>query len=346
MKTMHVAFCCNRAYLACTTVAIYTLLLHAKSHVTIHLVTNEELGPEIKAIESIIAEAGAELNVIKVSNFDRHNWKTTAYWNDANYLRLMIPELIHEDKVLYLDSDIIIIKDLSELYDTPFEGAFIIGALEHLQIATKFKIPTYPNEPYINTGMMLMDINALRSANFFEKCIEIHLQYKDIIFAMDQCVINKFAEGKKKIVGNEWNQLILAHMFNRTKFEKSIEGKTAVVHFAGPIKPWMEWSNAYMTEFWLTFANKTPLKEIVIEKISSYEQALYKILKLDEDQDFEASSQLKSRLINSMTKPELAKHNTLSAETQIVRNSYAVQKSGDTRPTFSELIDALFNQPR
>jgi lipopolysaccharide biosynthesis glycosyltransferase len=314
--------------------------------VTIHLVTNEELGPEIEAIQYVVADANAELKVTKVSNFDRHNWKISAYWNDTNYLRLMIPDLIHEDKVLYLDSDLIVTRDLIDLYETTFDGALIIGALEHLHLAARAKIPTYPDEPYINTGMMLMDLNALRSANFFEKCIEIHLHYKDLIIAMDQCVINKFAEGKKKIVGNQWNRLILAHMFNRTKFEKSIEGNTAIVHFAGPIKPWMEWSNAYLTEFWLEYATKTPLKEILIEKISSYEQALYKILNLDEDQDFEASGQLKNRLINSMDRPKLTKHNALSAEAQMVRNSYTKQKSGDTRPTFSELIDAIFNQPR
>lgn len=341
---MHVAFCCNSAYLDCTTVAIYSLLSHAKSHVTVNLIVHDVQNSAIEAIQSLVDGANASLKVIHVSNFDQHNWKKSAYWNEANYLRLMIPNLIQEDKVLYLDSDLIVTRDLSELYETPFDGAWVVGALEYPHLAAKYQIPIKPGEPIINTGVMLMNLDALRQVSFFEKCIEIHHQYKAQIVWMDQCVINKCTEGRKKIVSNQWNQLIHAHLFNRASFASTISGKNAILHFSGPIKPWMGWSNSYITEFWLGYAKKSPLNEVRIQEISSVPEALYKIFKLDEDRDFEASGQIKNRLINSMTKSELANLGPLSDKTSLVRNGFAEQLAGDTRPTASELINALFNQ--
>lgn len=200
-RIINIVLCFNKAYAVYSIVAIYSLLKNSKSKIKLYLIISDEITDELEHIKAIAESFEALLEVIlidKESPFNSVNWTKAKYWNDANYLRLMIPSLINEDRVLYLDSDLIVTGDLSELFFTPFDGAIVIGVLELASVSATYKIPVVADEPYMNTGVMVMDLDALRRDDFFTKCVSIHDQYKDLIVSMDQCILISMLRVEKK----------------------------------------------------------------------------------------------------------------------------------------------------
>ena len=99
------------------------------------------------------------------------------------------------DKVLYLDTDIIIAKDISSFYHSDISDYEIAGALDYYG---RFWI----RRDYINSGVLLMNMKKIRETGFMEKCREFCKTSFSIL--SDQDAINKLAK-KKLIVSDIYN---------------------------------------------------------------------------------------------------------------------------------------------
>ena len=98
----------------------------------------------------------------------------SAAWPVEVYFRLLLPELLPEDvdRILYLDSDIIINQNLGTFYGTDFEGNMLIGcrdlALLNLTVEQCLEKrserlrPLFEEKRYINSGVLLLSIRELR----------------------------------------------------------------------------------------------------------------------------------------------------------------------------------------
>ena len=344
-KIINIVLCFNKAYAVYSTVAIYSLLKNSKTKIKLYLILSDDIKDELEHISALADSFGAILEVTlleKSSPFNHVNWTKAMYWNEANYLRLMIPSLVKEDRVLYLDSDLIVTGDLSELFFTPFDDAVVIGVLELAYLSARYKIPVVLGEPFINAGVMVMDLDALRKDDFFSKCVSIHDQYQDLIVSMDQCILNKYAEGRKKIIDNKWNVIIHAHYFGRGRFEHLV-GSGKIIHFAGPIKPWMEYANSYITDLWMSYATEIKNLNVVIERIQTYHQAIYKVIKLEEDGNFIESNLIKNRIINSIPKNVRESFPIISEETILIKNTLLDNSPNDSRNSLSDIAESIFN---
>lgn len=91
------------------------------------------------------------------------NWTTTIYY------RLLLQNILKkESKVLYLDCDTLIYKDLHKIYNFNIKNKYYVGMLE-----TKF-VNVFGNviKNYINSGVILINLDNLRRDKIFYKTIE------------------------------------------------------------------------------------------------------------------------------------------------------------------------------
>ena len=106
----------------------------------------------------------------------------------ATYFRLLIEELLPEDldRVLYLDSDTIINKDLSELWQTDLRGA-PLGAIQDPAIVTIGTVEGIENyaalglkgeERYFNAGVLLIDLKQFRAERISEQVLEFLKEHR------------------------------------------------------------------------------------------------------------------------------------------------------------------------
>lgn len=174
------------------------------------------------------------------------------YYSNATYYRILIPNLYPEyEKVLYLDSDIVILDDIAKLYNINIKKYLIGGVPEHwfrkykeFQNYAKKVIGCSNYKQYINAGVMLMNLQNLRKIQFEEKFLHL-LETVKYRFAQDQDYFNRICKGNIKYLNEYWNAS--GYLYNKAK--------PGIVHYT-VFKPWLFKDMPNNQYFWNT-AKKT-----------------------------------------------------------------------------------------
>ncbi|MFU1798323.1 glycosyltransferase family 8 protein [Paenibacillus azoreducens] len=153
-------------------------------------------------------------------------------WTSGSMYRLLIPSLIPTDKVIYLDCDVIVNMDISELWATDLGGCYLgaihdQGIMGVAHIVAAFGLNP---ESYFNSGVILFGLNNIRQKlNWYEEMVNFLRSHPDTTMP-DQDVLNH-------VFGR--NFLPLDQRFNSfhiNGLEPDFHQK--IVHFAGDIKCW------------------------------------------------------------------------------------------------------------
>lgn len=168
------------------------------------------------------------------------------------YYRLAAPLLLPEtlDKILYLDVDLVVINSLQELYHSDFEGNYYIACSHTDEFLTKFnqlRLGVEDGVPYINTGVMMMNLPLLRRHLDIDK-IRTAAQKKMHSFLLpDQDLLTLMHGEHIKLVDtmryNLSDRLLTFHNMDprNEKLDLDWVRKNAVIiHYFGKNKPWKE----------------------------------------------------------------------------------------------------------
>jgi len=295
-----VVFCFDSNYSNHAATAIFSLFLNSRVPVKIYCIVPASDTKAIPAIHQIKDKFRIDISVISAENEVFSTWKEVGNIARATYLRLLIPNLIKEAKVIYLDADVIVLSDLSELYATPVDNIYIAGVVDP-DGSKASKVPREKNDVYINAGVLVMNLDGLRSDNFFQHCQEIYSAYEEKITWCDQCVINKYAENRKTIIDPKWNRQIFSNNIKRNEWDDLISNSTSsIIHFVGGEKPWMEWCNPCISEFWWGYAKKLNIEKFEPVKASSIKQLISFANVLDINEDHKRSGLIKNHIINTL----------------------------------------------
>ncbi|EDP5498394.1 TPA: DUF4422 domain-containing protein, partial [Campylobacter jejuni] len=210
-----------------------------------------------------------------ISSIDINIFYESAHIKKETYFRFFIPKIFkYYNKILYLDSDIIVSGDISELFFYKIANDKIIAAVPdiavHNFIQTNYKIKylskslqyyKYCNEilqinqmqNYFNAGVILFDIVKCRQFNLEEKVLAKLKEIKEPVF-WDQDILNSVLQNKIEILDFVWNyQQNIG--FNIEKLNKEIYKKyeedykdIKIYHYISGLKPWNSphLSNAYL----------------------------------------------------------------------------------------------------
>lgn len=124
----------------------------------------------------------------------------------------LLPETI--DRVLYLDCDIIVDSSVAELYDQPMDDKIIYAVKDCVSKAYKQKIGITGDDVYINTGVMLMNLERMRHFPMEEKISEFVGKYAFAMNYADQEIINGIFQGEFGILPPEWNVMTQFNQYN------------------------------------------------------------------------------------------------------------------------------------
>lgn len=253
-KELSIAMTTDQNYILQTRVVIWSILHSAKKNTffKVHILCSPQLTQEDR--EKVL-DLQKKWNNISIC-FDEidekifENAKTTSYISVATFYRLVISSIVEDDKCLYLDADIIVNTDLTEIYDEDLTGIYLAGVkdclIQHnMQEYESYKdvleIPTM--DGYINAGVILMNLKMIRAYDMekvFLLCIDKHYKIHD------QDILNKCCYGKMKYLDLKYNFFMdyyerldmLAHTSFSQKEIKDMEEYDGILHFPGKYKPW------------------------------------------------------------------------------------------------------------
>lgn len=181
--------------------------------------------------------------------------KPQAHIPIASFYRLIIAEVLEDEKCLFLDGDLIVNTDLNDLYSEDMEDFYIAGVRDLGFIANPdgtmrhFKKYDFA-EPinYVNAGVMVFNLSKLRQCRLqrqFLECMKVSYPY------MDQDILNKVCGSKIKLL--DWKYNCFNRCTNREfllQEENQSEEKWKILHFAGKYKPWNNLRLRGAKEWW------------------------------------------------------------------------------------------------
>ena len=210
-----------------------------------------------------------------------------AHISVETYYRFLIQQLMPDyDKVLYLDSDIIITGDIARLYDTDLQGN-LLGAIRDIDFLGNLNVKhgkrmAYAKNvlkmknpyDYFQAGVLVLNTKAMR-----EHCtIKQWLTYAsnpNYIYN-DQDVLNAHCEGKVLYLPWEWNVVHdcggrVGNLFAQAPndiYDAYMKSRSnpQIIHYAGYQKPWVDLDCDYASIYW-RYARETPFYERLIKRV-------------------------------------------------------------------------------
>lgn len=163
---------------------------------------------------------------------------TIKHITQDTYLRIVLPRLLQKKvtKVLYLDGDLIVKEDLSELWNTDLKDYSLAAVDESClmpfnnkkRLSAELGLPT--DSLYFNAGVMLMNVKKWREEKIADR-VEEYLQTHPRLPLMDQDALNA-------VLHNEWLQLDPKWNYTTCHWNAFPDLEPSILHFCGPRKPW------------------------------------------------------------------------------------------------------------
>lgn len=234
---MNVLYCGDSNIIDGLIISILSLIKNTKDELHIFIFTMEYQN-ETKKYQSLPSEYIAELDkIVKKVNSQSFvklvdittiaskclpkanlNTRFTPYCMLRLYAD-QVPDL--PSKILYLDNDVVCLKDPHLLYDMDNTKYELIGALDYYG-SHFFKKKIYRKD-YLNSGVLLLNIDLIKKTKLFEKA---RRRCQNIKMLMpDQTALNLLSK-KKLIVDNKFNE------------QKRITSDTVFRHFSTTFKFW------------------------------------------------------------------------------------------------------------
>ena len=293
-----VVLCFDKAYADWACVAIYSAHLHTQSNLKFYCLVPDSDQGQLSSIELLREKYLLDLEIIYFDVNLFENWRIVGHFSQVIYSKFLIPELVNEAKVVYIDSDVLVLKPLEILYEIDVGDCPVAGVKDPNGEAFS-PIARHADDTYINTGVMVMDLNNLRKDHFRKKCSDLYETYKDSLKMPDQCIINKYAESKKYILDENWNIQIPSNMITPNHWDIVIKD-ASIMHFIFDVKPWMRWCNPLVFNFYWEYVKKLDIPDIKPTEITTINQMISLANVLDLNQNFAESSKLKTELINML----------------------------------------------
>lgn len=242
----------NKNYVPQLLVLLTSIFLNnPQERFQLYLLHNDLPAEYCKKIEMCCSKYGYALHLITVPNELFQNAPTNNRYPKEMYYRLMAPRLLPPklERVLYLDPDILVINQLSPLWQIDmqnklFAAASHIGKTDLTKNVNKIRLKM--DNAYYNSGVLLMNLNLGRQEIKPDEVFRFVIEHENTLLLPDQDILN--AMYGRRILPVEdvlWNY----DARNYATYLLRSEGlcdinwvikHTAILHFCGRAKPWKQ----------------------------------------------------------------------------------------------------------
>ncbi len=241
-------------------VALFSLLECAAASIAykVYILSNGITEANQRRLQAVAAGTRHSVFMVDVSNLPALlDLPSTERWPVSTWARIFIPDLLPQESgvVLYCDIDLLICRDLTELFATPLNGKAIGVVLEHVShegshFNERLGIPQ-ECPGYFNAGVMLMDLDVFRQQDLVQEIMQYAVANHDKLTCLDQDALNGALCRNLQTIHHKWNwhdgltRLILkrtrkTRLSRGATLQDSVEAalRPGILHYQGPNKPW------------------------------------------------------------------------------------------------------------
>lgn len=264
------AFCDPKGtYCRHAAVTMASIFANTESRVCVHIVHDDTLTDDNRGkLELLASSFGQELDFINVESYLTSGrfdlGRLTLDGMRGMLFRLLLPYVCGEDKMIYLDCDIVVTMDISELWNVPL-GERAAAAVRDVWSLNYLKGKPLPwrldtveclfgvkRGEYFNSGVLLLNLKKLREQyDFLNDVCDFFAKYKKCITFADQDCLNHIFAGDILLIDEKFN-----HIRTEEATEENLKG--SIWHMAGEAKPWTLYTRPYVDDLYWRYLRMTP----------------------------------------------------------------------------------------
>ncbi|WP_417801196.1 glycosyltransferase family 8 protein [Tenacibaculum sp.] len=225
--------------------------------------SNESKNNLFKCIEGF---NNVQLEIIDFSSERLQPFPLINQYNKDIYLRFWVDEFFgkQEKRVLYIDSDTIVVGDISELFELTYDD-FVIGAVDipFSDSHNRCHLPTEYN--YFNSGVLLFNLDAWREGQYRDVLLQFLIDNEEIALNPDQDALNGVLHKQRYSLDYTFN--VITPFFRRNSFAKlgdkelkRVRNNAKIVHFNGRARPWYYTCNHPYQKMYFKYLKQSPWK--------------------------------------------------------------------------------------
>ncbi|MGT2910114.1 glycosyltransferase family 8 protein [Streptococcus cameli] len=244
-----VAFCVDFQYADKVLTTMKSICAHNRN-IRFYILNNDYPQGWFLSVRRKLAALDCEIVDAKVTPIE---WEghTHGHISNAAYSKFLVSDVVEEDVVLYLDSDIIVTGDITHLFSIDFQGNKI-AAVNDCDEQTDLWF--FGIEDTFNSGVILFNNRLCRQENISQQLMDTFHEVKEKISLGDQSVLNIVFKDSWLNLGVNYNCLLVANLNNTWErrghnFGKITELPT-ILHYCSVDKPWSSYCWMQQKELW------------------------------------------------------------------------------------------------
>ncbi len=243
---MNVMFVVDDHYIEQCLVTMHSLFVNNGGPFNIYVITSGLKEKNIRILKRFVEERKGRLflKVYTEACIDTEKM-VNRIWNPIVYFKLYgMFDITGVDRILYLDCDLIIDADLSELYQVDFRGnyAAVIEDSGLCQVALDYEthlkqLMIKDKKEYFNGGVMLLNLKKIQKEMSLESMVAQFDRYADFMVFNEQDLLNMLWNGKVVYADPRFNRVASDFRYRR----KIGKDRNVVIYHYVTNKPWIKW---------------------------------------------------------------------------------------------------------
>lgn len=259
VEDTHIGYGIDDNYVRCMGASIASVCENNRNaNLVFHVLAHGLKQDNMLKLKQMAEDFGVNIHVYTIDNRPFQQLPVQAHFPASIYYRFILPVILPVSNVLYLDADIICLREIQTLFSMDIKEN-IIAAVPDLEPmgSKRNNILGLKQHIYFNSGVLFIDIKKWNNYDVANKALSLLVQDLKKYRYPDQDVLNVVLTGKVNYLGKEWNSI------NKTGMA---DAGIIFLHFAAHPKPWnIAWEksalcNAFTCNIYSKYEDLSPWK--------------------------------------------------------------------------------------
>lgn len=219
MEIINISYSTSDSYAWLTGISLTSLFINNSTYkFNIHILDNGITEENKQKLKNICSNYCADINFYDLSIYKKNykKFKIKEKWDFATFGRLFEAEILSNDikKIIHLDCDTIINKDLIEMFNFDVNNVALAGVNECLSDGYRININVENERILFNAGVLIFNLEYIRNNKIIDRFFKCLNDYDKLEY-LDQDVINMTLHNdEKKVLPLKFNAYSILFYFN------------------------------------------------------------------------------------------------------------------------------------
>lgn len=267
-----VFYACDDNFVKYTIVSMHSMMANASKEYQYRIhILNTDIREDMKQLAYEMQNENFEIRFDDVTDYLKSiNDKLPLrdYYSKTTYYRMFIAEMYPEyEKAIYIDSDTIVLGDISGLYEHDLGDCFVGAARDQVMVQVDNygtyveKVLGIDRNQNFNAGLLLINCKQFRENFVLDQFIELLHQYNFVV-TQDEDYLNLICKNHVLWLDQKWNTEVFGEII--TPFEE-----IQILHYIMVSKPW-HYEDCRLGEVFWKYAKETKVYEEIRQVLADY----------------------------------------------------------------------------